>query len=390
MSRGLSAAAKTYKGPLVWLADITTRAGAAHFFATEAVSFGGNSYQAYLRVIEGIRQKRTFEPPTGEIELINTDLVVGKLLETEDFEGARCHLRQLLLGVDEAIEFPRFQLSEQEERPKAVRFRLVSDFDPGQIQVPGVTYSQFCTWRFKTGPCKYRDAQIGVTDHLGVRTANMFSIDTIGDITLSEIADAHKDRFAAIVGGLGKRQIRRIRTNSATTFTLYQAWETIPDGTSKFQVVSGTNGLPKILFTSTEGDFARTATGGGARFIEDTGLSMVIDEHKDELVRIISGTGSGQQRKIKSNTATRIDIADAEPDFSPAPDLTSVFRVLHRLCPKDIGVSCEQRGRTEDFNGFASLVALVQSKRAQFVPGGHFPDPLGGGEDNEDGRAQPL
>ncbi|MFQ5696239.1 MAG: hypothetical protein ACE5HB_09640, partial [Terriglobia bacterium] len=271
------------------------------------------------------------------------------------FEGALCILYQLLLGIDEQVEIFRGLLQEQEEFEEVASFRVVSELDPAGIAVHARTYAQLCTWRFGPGPCGYDQANISFVENLAERTADIFSSAAIGDTTLAMATDEHKDRWAVITAGTGKGQKRIIKSNTATTLTLYGQWKTTPDGTSKFKVFTFTNGAPALLFTATTGDLERTATSGAATYVEDTGLAMTVDEHKDKLVRITAGTGAGQQRKIGSNTATRITLASGEAAFAPAPDATSVFRVLLRQCPKDFLVSCEQRARPQSFNGAPTL-----------------------------------
>jgi hypothetical protein len=88
-------------------------------------------------------------------------------------------------------------------------------------------------------------------------------------------------------------------------------------------------------------------------------------------VRITAGSGAGQQRKIGSNTATVITIDAAEPDFSPAPDSTSLFRVLYASCPKSYSPACEERARNQRFNGFPTVTReLRQAYQPQEFPAG--------------------
>ena len=93
MPRNLSTAAKAYTGPVTWLAEVTTGGGAKHYFAEDKVVFGGNVYQPYLRIAQGPRFNRSLQADYGEIELLNADLYVSGLLQTESFEGALCELK---------------------------------------------------------------------------------------------------------------------------------------------------------------------------------------------------------------------------------------------------------------------------------------------------------
>ncbi|MFO1532793.1 MAG: hypothetical protein ABR562_03705 [Thermoplasmatota archaeon] len=78
------------------------------------------------------------------------------------------------------------------------------------------------------------------------------------------------------------------------------------------------------------------ATGGSGSTIQDTGKAWDVNKWKDACVRIAGGTGVGQERRIKGNTATVITIDQDQVvngvpvgAFSPAPDATSVYEV-HR------------------------------------------------------------
>ena len=366
MPRELSSDAKNYAGPFYWLADITTPSGVPHFFwsGEREQVIAGKTYQPYLRITEPVRRTRSLRVDAGSIELLNADLAVAVLLAAEPngFEGARCILSQFLLGIEDTVEIIRGRLTEQQEDEEAVRLRLVAELEPAQIDVHARTAAQLCTWPFARPTCGYDRATLSVTENLSEQTADIFSAATIGRTTLTMTTDEHKDRLAVLTAGTGRGQVRRIRSNTATTLALYQSWLTTPDATSKFKVVTAPAGMPKPLFSPQSGVESIAADIFNARTIGASALAMIPDEHRSEgptaeagLVRIVSGTGAGQQRRIKSNTATTITLADDEPDFSPAPDATSVFRVLHRFCPKDVAASCEQRARTQAFNGFPTL-----------------------------------
>ncbi len=377
MPRNLSDAAKNYTGPMLWLADITTRGGVKHYFAEDQLSFAGNVYQPYLRLARGPRFTRSLEADAGEIELVNTDLAVGALLASEDFEGALCELKQLLVGLEEAVLILRGLLTEQEETDAGVAFRLISELDPAQIEIHQRHYAQLCTWRFsqpgRLTPCGYNPAAAGdvAEAFFGERSANIFSTTTIGDSALNETPNAHQDRIAVITAGTGRGQKRRILSNTATTFSLYHPWKTAPDSTSKFRVFALAAGAPKLLLTASSGALESLATAAAARSLTDTGLAMSTDEHKDQLLYMVSGPAVGEKRRIGTNSGTVITIADDEPDFSPAPLAGNKFRILYRTCPKDFAPSCEDRARTQSFNGFPTLVPIL---RRQF--GGRF---AGGG-----------
>lgn len=366
MPRGLSAAAKNYSGPIVWLADITTRGGAKHYFAEDQVRFAGNDYLPYLRLRAGPRLTRSLQTDAAELELLNADAAISTLTAADEFDAALCELKQFLIGLDTAVLIFRGRLTEQEETDLGVRFRLVSELDPAQIDIHARFYAPLCTWRFsqpgRLTPCGYNPAAVGdVAEALfGERAANIFSATAIGDTTLNEATDAHKERIAVITAGSGRGQKRRIASNTATTFTLYHLWATLPDGSSKFRVFTLAAGAPRLLLTASSGKLESLATSATARSLTDTSLVMAADDHQDALLTIVSGAAAGQKRRIGSNTATVITLADDEPDFSPAPQASDKFRVLYRACPKDYAPSCEERARTLAFNGFPTLVPLLR------------------------------
>jgi len=74
-----------------------------------------------------------------------------------------------------------------------------------------------------------------------------------------------------------------------------------------------------------------TATGGTVDYLEDTDKSWEPGQFSGksrDYLYISSGTGAGQTRRIKTNTATRIYVETAF-DTAPGPD--SVYVVLRRL-----------------------------------------------------------
>jgi len=391
MPRGLSVAAKNYTGPMLWLADVTARLGTKSYFAEDQVSFAGNTYLPYLRLLGGPRFTRTLAADAAEIELLNADPSASQFA-SQPLEGALCELRQLLLGLEVAVLIFRGRLTEQEETDAGLRFRLVSELDPAHTNVHARRYAQLCTWQFnrpgRATLCGYSPLATGDVSEssLGERTANIFSADTIGNSALSEAVDAHANRIAVITAGTGRGQKRRIRSNTATTFTLYHPWQTTPDGTSKFRIFTLPKGAPRLLVTSTSGFLERTATAAAARSVTDTGLAMTTDEFKDELLLLVNGVAAGQSRKIGGDTATQITLDAAEADFSPAPAAGDKFRVLYRSCPKDFAPSCEERARTQAFDGFPTLVPLLRRNfGGVFAPGGGVPSLSGGGSGGSSG-----
>ena len=381
MPRNLSTAAKSYTGPVVWLAEITPRNGTAQYFATDAVTWQGNVYQPFLRIESGVRQTRALRPATAEIELLTADPAVAQLLRDQELEGAACQLSQLLLGIEEQVLLLRGRLTEQEESDAGAVFRVVSDLDPAQMDLPLRRYSQLCSWRFarpdRPTPCGYNPVNAAdVTEAaFGERSATSFSESTIGDSTLTATVNAQAGQVVVITAGTGRGQLRRIRSNTATVFTLYHPWGTTPDGTTKFRVFDLPKGAPRLLLTSTSGKIESVPSAAGARSLTDNTLAMTVDEHAGQLLYLVSGAGAGQLRRIASNTATAFTLEANEPGFNPVPAVTDTYRVLHAACPKDFAPSCETRARPQAFNGFLTLVPVVQrSFQTNLLPRGFDPD----------------
>ncbi len=111
-----------------------------------------------------------------------------------------------------------------------------------------------------------------------------------------------------------------------------------------------------------------TATAATAKTITDTTQAWKIDQWRDACVRITAGTGIGQERRIKSNTATMLTIDDKQVVnglpvgvFNPVPDNTSQFD-LHRSryfrvvsipsTLENVDVLCIVRATTTGGNGY--------------------------------------
>ncbi|KKK73297.1 hypothetical protein LCGC14_2895240, partial [marine sediment metagenome] len=68
-----------------------------------------------------------------------------------------------------------------------------------------------------------------------------------------------------------------------------------------------------------------TATSGGTKTITDTGAGWVVNTYEDDWVEITSGLGSGQFRKILSNTSDTLTVGE---DWTTQPDATSIFDIF--------------------------------------------------------------
>jgi len=363
MGRGLTTAEKNYAGPLWWALELTLRSGAIKRFSEAELFFGSQQYEPYLRPPAAVRLRLDPEAlDEASLVLSNANGIVGGLLETETFRDAKATLRQVLVGLDSSVVVLSGRVVELGDVLDEVPLRVLSDFQLGQVALHRRLAGSLCSHRFADGGCGYDADTISWVVNIAERTATAVGDQDIADSALAETVDAHKDRWVFVrEATLGRGQIRRIKSNTATTFTLYEPWVTKPTGTVKFEVVTFTNGAPAALLTSTTARMERTATGGASTYIEDTVLGMTTDEHKRRWVRITAGTGSGQRKRIGSNTATRLTL-EAGSTFAPAPDATSVFRVLFDKCNLDLYDNCEARARTHEFSGFPTLTQIIRQQ----------------------------
>lgn len=149
--------------------------------------------------------------------------------------------------------------------------------------------------------------------------------------------------------------------------TVDTSWDTPPDSTSNFVILSGgiwnisqgttaapffsfnyydilsdvwyqkstQSGLKTAVFTAASdlsmermtefggAIFTETAAGGGSNYITTT-ATLTPMQYANFAIRIVGGTGIGQQKYILSNTASRINITDV---WDTNPDATSVYEI---------------------------------------------------------------
>jgi hypothetical protein len=90
-----------------------------------------------------------------------------------------------------------------------------------------------------------------------------------------------------ICSGTGENQLKQIVSNTATTLTFSTG--TAPDTTSRYHI---------------EGFDAGIATSGSASSITDSTKAWAVNRWKNYMVKVIAGTGKGQEIPILSNTST--------------------------------------------------------------------------------------
>ncbi|MFQ5663940.1 MAG: putative Ig domain-containing protein [Terriglobia bacterium] len=177
----------------------------------------------------------------------------------------------------------------------------VADIFVTEIQFAGGVVSPLRTQLMSTVP--------GAMAVLPRTTADIFSATTIGNSTLGLTPGAHVGQQAEIVEGLGAGQTRTITANTATTLSVDPPWDTVPDDTSIFRILSFADQTADIFTDTTIGR---------------SDLTMTDNEHVNRLVEIVAGAGASQIRKIVSNTDTTFTL---DPAWSTIPDATSVFRL---------------------------------------------------------------
>jgi hypothetical protein len=120
-----------------------------------------------------------------------------------------------------------------------------------------------------------------------------------------------------------------------------------------------------------------TATAGAATTITDSGKTWATNEHVGRLVRITSGTGSGQTKHISSNTATALTIGGLSGDWATTPSTDSVY-VIYEGPPVEVNKATSGSTTTFVVSGAAwsvnkwagytlSITAGAQSGNSQTI-----------------------
>lgn len=171
----------------------------------------------------------------------------------------------------------------------------------------------------------------------------------------------HKIRITSGTGAGQERLIASASMGANSIVTVTQAWDTNPDATSVYllltgrvwlfgggtlaagsfkywdyatQTWSGNRSITGVSATfgtdgrligthSTRGTFGTgTATSGASTTLTQTGKTWTVNSWTNYQVRITAGTGAGQVRTIASNTATALTVSSA---WGTNPDATSVY-----------------------------------------------------------------
>jgi hypothetical protein len=118
---------------------------------------------------------------------------------------------------------------------------------------------------------------------------------------------------------------RRITANTATTLTLSSVISVMANGTSRYVIQEarpfGAMCIDKVVERSPLG----WATSGSSTTLVDTTKNWRINQYQNCRVRIVSGTGEGNDVVITSNTATTLTVASWNV---ATPDTTSKYEIM--------------------------------------------------------------
>ena len=110
-----------------------------------------------------------------------------------------------------------------------------------------------------------------------------------------------------ITEGTAKGEFRNIISNTATVLTVAPAWTVAPDNTSWYRIglaAGGGGGGGPVVDSG-------IATGGAAASLTDALKNWDVNALEGKVIKITSGASDGDYRKIISNTATIITVANA-------------------------------------------------------------------------------
>ena len=122
-----------------------------------------------------------------------------------------------------------------------------------------------------------------------------------------------------VVSGTGIGNESTITSNTATTLTVASWGVATPDATTKYEILESCGVV--------------TTGGGAAITITDANKNWTVNILAGKRLRIIAGTGIGEERNITSNTATVITVAS-----SITTDTTTVY-AINEIAPRSTGTN---------------------------------------------------
>ena len=164
---------------------------------------------------------------------------------------------------------------------------------------------------------------------------------TLSDSTQSPFTNDMEGYEVTIIRGTGSGQVRTIETCESTSqVTVDEAWETTPDTTSRYALPYAIRG---------------TATAADSTSITDSGKTFSA-QLAGGTVSILSGTGAGQLRYIKTAAATKLTVTSA---WTTTPSTDSVYLVGAIECTYRTGIleipAVDELKRGEDENRAVEL-----------------------------------
>ena len=154
-------------------------------------------------------------------------------------------------------------------------------------------------------------------------TSTTFEIDTDTLFTANEFNELN----LLITGGTGAGQMAKIRRNVGNKAYIYGTWVTTPDATSTYIVYGPKISDPnRVLY---QGLCQAGSTSSTIKF--DTGASSVNDFYNRRIVRVVNGTGIGQERTIYNYDGPTRVATIHEDNWSTTPDATSEFQIMDQF-----------------------------------------------------------
>lgn len=147
--------------------------------------------------------------------------------------------------------------------------------------------------------------------------------------TTAEFHDGLKGCYVRFITGTLTGQSRVITATTLTTLTVTALGGAPAAGDTFVVEVPGSRPTP-----ITDPANGLAATGGSTTTLVATGSAWPVNVYRDADVLIVAGTGSGQRRRIASNTIDTLTLAGAVAGnartgpFATAPDATSRFRIV--------------------------------------------------------------
>jgi hypothetical protein len=212
--------------------------------------------------------------------------------------------------------------------------------DPGLITVTGdiPTYLQFdgqdvlLAQLFGTvggANISYTGDSSTLTTGTATGTSTSGSTTTLVDSGQTWTVDELIGKYVVCSAGTGIYQIRPITDNDATSITV-ATW-TSPAADTVY-----------TIYEFAPFDYG-IATSGGASTLTDSTKTWTVNTHSanTRFIKILSGTGANQVRRIASNTATEITVSAA---WTTQPDATSVYQISGGVAERTIVLAEHNNG----------------------------------------------